>query len=96
MELAAFLREHEEAGAAVLAYFGGDLSEAREAMEDRYLGQFESLADYVQTLTEETREIPSWVGNYIDWPAMARDAEMSGDLFTLTTAWNVVHVFAGC
>lgn len=40
--------------------------------------------------------IPAALRFYIDWEAMARDAEMSGDLFTLTTAFDVVHVFAGC
>ncbi|WP_290897271.1 hypothetical protein [Hoeflea sp.] len=31
----------------------------------------------------------------MDWQAMARDAEMSGDVFTVSTAWDSVHVFAG-
>ncbi|WRD78704.1 antirestriction protein ArdA (plasmid) [Sphingobium baderi] len=31
---------------------------------------------------------------YIDWKAMARDAEMSGDLFTIETPHDEIHVFA--
>ena len=72
------------------------MAEAREAIEDRYHGPHASLADYVQDVTEETTAIPTTLRCYIDWQAMARDAEMSGDLFTLPTAWDVVHVFAGC
>ena len=95
-ELAAFITEHGAVGAALLDYYSGAMKEAREAMAERYYGPHASLADYVQELTEETTVIPTTLRYYIDWQAMARDAEMSGDLFTLTTAWDVVHVFAGC
>lgn len=95
-ELAAFLAEHGEIGAALLDYYSGDLAEAREAVEDRHLGAYASLADYMQDTTEETTAIPHALRYYIDWQAMARDAELSGDLFTVSTAWDVVHVFAGC
>ena len=68
----------------------------REAIEERYHGCHTSLADYVQELTEETTTIPESLRYYIDWQAMARDAEMSGGFLTVETAWNEVHVFAGC
>ena len=95
-ELAAFIEQHGEVGAALLDYYSGDMDEAREAIAQRYHGPHATLADYVQESTEETTAIPTTLRYYIDWQAMARDAEMSGDLFTLTTAWDVVHVFAGC
>ncbi len=95
-ELATFLAEHGEVGAALLDYYSGDLDEAREALADRYLGAHASLADYVQEVTEETTPIPPTLRYYIDYQAMARDAELNGDLFTLSTTFDVVHVFAGC
>ena len=94
--LALFIEAHGEVGAALLDYYSGDLDEAREAMRDRYMGSHASLADYAQDQTEETTSIPDALRYYIDYQAMARDAEMSGDLFTVSTAWDVVHVFAGC
>lgn len=94
--LAAFIAEHGELGAALLAHFSDDLDEARDALENRYFGCATSLADYVQELTEETTRIPEALRYYIDWQAMARDAELSGDLFTVETGFEVVHVFAGC
>lgn len=94
--IALFIAAHGEIGAALLEHFNGDIEEARATFADRYLGRHASLADYVQELTEETTAIPSSLRYYIDWQAMARDAELSGDVFTLTTAWDVVHVFAGC
>lgn len=95
-ELAAFLAAHGDIGAAVLDHYSGDLDEAREALADRYLGAHASLADYMQEVTEESTAIPHALRYYVDYQAMARDAELSGDLFTVSTAWDVVHVFAGC
>jgi len=95
-EIASFLAEHGEIGAAVLDYYGGDLAEAREALEDRHLGAYASLADYMQEVTEDTTAIPQSLRYYVDYQAMARDAELNGDLFTVSTAWDVVHIFAGC
>lgn len=95
-ELAAFIEEHGALGAELLDHFCGDLDEARGALEDRHLGQYESLADYVQDITEETTTIPHTMRHYIDWQAMARDCELNGDLFTIQTAHDAVHVFAGC
>lgn len=94
--LAMFIEEHGETGAALLDHCNGDLDEAQEAMADRYLGEHASLADYVQELTEGSTAIPQPLCFYVDWQAMARDAEMSGELFTIQTAFDVVHVFAGC
>lgn len=94
--LAAFIAEHGEIGAALLDYYSGSLDEAREALADRYLGEHANLADYMQEVTDETTPVPHALRYYIDYAAMARDAELSGDLFTLSTAYDVVHVFAGC
>lgn len=95
-ELAAFLVECGEIGAALLDHYSGDLGEARAALTDRYLGAHASLADYVQELTEETTTIPHTLRYYVDYQAMARDCELNGDLFTIQTAHDAVHVFAGC
>jgi antirestriction protein len=94
--LAAFIVEHGEIGAALLDYYSGDLDEAQQAITDRYMGEHSSLADYVQELTEETTTIPQPLRYYIDYQAMARDAELNGELFGISTAYEVVHVFAGC
>lgn len=93
--LAAFIAEHGTLGAALLDHCDGDVDNAREALEDRYMGSHHSLADYMQEVTEENTVIPHSLRYYIDYQAMARDAEINGDLFTVQTAWDAVHVFAG-
>lgn len=94
-EIAAFIAEHGRLGAELIGHFG-DVDQARQAIEQRYHGAFASLADYVQDMMEECTAIPEPLRYYIDWRAMARDAEMSGDLFTIQTAFDEVHIFAGC
>lgn len=93
--IAAFIARHGRLGGQVLSHFCGSIEEAVEALEDRYLGAFESLADYAQEITEETDAIPEHLRHYIDWSTMARDMELSGDVFTIETAHDEIHVFAG-
>lgn len=93
-EIAAFIAAHGRLGAKLIAYFG-ELEEAQEAMTDRYHGVYSDLADYVQGIMEECVTIPDSLRFYIDWQAMARDAVMGGDLFTIQTAHDEIHVFVG-
>ena len=96
VEFASFIGEHGALGAELYNYYGSDLDEAREAMTDRYLGQYARLADYMEEVTTQSIAVPQQLAYYIDYEAMARDAEMSGDLFTIEIAHDEVHVFAGC
>jgi antirestriction protein len=91
--IAAFLRERGRLGALVLEHLGGDLDAAADALDEQYRGVFASLADCFQELTEETTVIPQSLRLYIDYEAMGRDAQLSGDVFTLETAHDEVHVF---
>ncbi|OHC63372.1 MAG: antirestriction protein [Pseudomonadales bacterium RIFCSPLOWO2_02_FULL_63_210] len=91
-EIACFIEEHPEFGGALLAHCN-DLEEAQQAAEEDYCGCHASLADYAQELTEETTSIPQHLAQYIDYQAMARDMEYSGDAFTLETGFEQVHVF---
>lgn len=94
-EIAAFIVGHGRIGAELIAHYGGDIAEAKAAMEDRYHGVYSSLADYVQDVTEECTAIPEPLRFYIDWERLARDAKISGDVLTIQTAHDEVHVFAG-
>lgn len=94
--MGAFIAEHGALGAGLPAQFVGDISQAETAMQDCYHGQFASLADYMEELTAETVTIPDALRYYIDWQAMARDAEIGGEFFTLETGHDEVHVFSNC
>jgi hypothetical protein len=48
----------------------------------------------MEELTAESVMIPEALRYYQDWDAMAREAEMSGEFFTIETAHDEVHVFS--
>eukprot|EP00456_Euglypha_rotunda_P067846 TRINITY_DN5893_c0_g1_i1.p1 TRINITY_DN5893_c0_g1~~TRINITY_DN5893_c0_g1_i1.p1 ORF type:complete len:177 (+),score=39.87 TRINITY_DN5893_c0_g1_i1:124-654(+) len=50
-EKAAFIAEHGRLGAELFTYYGS-LAEARQALEDRYRGQYECVTDFMQETTE--------------------------------------------
>ena len=89
---ATFIAEHGPLGADLIAYMD-TVELARLALEEDYAGCYASLADFAQELTEETTTIPKNLLYYIDYELMANDMEMSGDIFTIETAHDKVHVF---
>lgn len=91
--IASFIEEYPAIGTELLSHFGGDLDDARKAAEENYTGLYASLADYAEELTDNTAEIPDNLAYYIDYERMGRDMELSGEIFTIETAHDEVHVF---
>lgn len=92
VETACFLLKHGRLGAALIGYCCS-LSEAKTAIEDNYCGEYESVEDYAYELLNDTTEIPAHLEYYIDYKAYARDLELSGDIFTIETSFQEVHIF---
>ena len=92
-EVVCFLGKHSEVAGDVLAHFGDNLEDARKTLEENYNGCYNSLADYAEELTTETSEVPEHLAFYIDYEKMGRDMELSGDVFTVETGYQEVHVF---
>ena len=86
------MQEHDGIGALVLDHYCGDIEDATRALEN-YMGCYSSLADYAQELTEDTSEVPEHLQFYIDYERMGRDMDMSGDIFTIETRFDQVHIF---
>ena len=92
-EIACFIEEYPDFGGELLNNFDGDLEEANAAAEENYCGCYKSLADFAEELTEETTQIPENLAYYIDYERMGRDMELSGDIYTIETAFEEVHIF---
>ena len=93
-EIATFIQEHDALGAKVLEHFSGNLDEARTAISEQYSGEYESLADYAQSFTEDCGgEIPPNLSNYINWDSMAQDMEMNGDIYAIEMGFQSYHIF---
>ena len=93
--VACFIDAYPEYGAELLNYFC-DIEEARKVADEQYLGCFDNLADYAQELTEDTCDVPQHLQYFIDYDKMARDMEMSGDVFTIEDDQHNIHVFTNC
>lgn len=91
-EAALFIEEHGKLGALVAEHLGGTLEEAANALENQYAGEYKSLADFAEELTEQGTEIPSSLKYYIDYERMARDMAIS-DVFTVELGFEEIHVF---
>ena len=50
----------------------------------------EEHGDFAEELTSE---VPEHLAFYIDYERMGRDMELSGDVFTVETGYQEVHVF---
>ncbi|CAM3661923.1 antirestriction protein ArdA [Litorimonas haliclonae] len=92
VELADYIRERGALGAQVLNYYGGNIEDAQARFEE-YAGEYDSLADYSEELTEQSGlEIPQSIAPYIDYTRMAHDYEQSGDFLTFRVGGSV-HIF---
>lgn len=92
-EIACFIEEYPDLAGELLSHFGGSIDDARKAIEENYSGCYKSLADYAEELTEDISQIPESLAYYIDYERMGRDMELSGDIYTIETAYDEVHVF---
>ncbi len=93
-EIANFVEEYDELGAAVLGYVDGDIDQARKLLEEYYHGEHDSEEEFAYYWIHEVdcREIPEFLQYYIDYKAMARDFFIN-DFFSLEVS-NKVHVLA--
>ena len=90
-DYAAFITEHGDLGTELITHFG-DMETARCAMEEDYIGLYESVADFAEEITTETTDIPESLRFYIDYEAMARDMVIN-DLIVIETGFEKLHLF---
>lgn len=97
VEAARLLRLHGELAGKLVAHFCGDIAEAVRYLENRYLGCYESLADYAESSTLAKVTVPDEVAQYVDYEAMGRDWDLGGEIFTIEVVSEVesseVHIF---
>ena len=91
--IAVFIEEHGALGAEVLDYACGDMEQAEKTLTESYNGEYKSVANFAEQLTEDTSEVPDHLQYYIDYEKMGRDMELSGDIFTIETGFEEVHIF---
>lgn len=96
--VARLIEEHGAVFAGLVDHVGGlgYLDEAEEAMKESYQGAYKDLEDWAFDLAGDTGDLHEACGRYaeyIDWEKVGRDAELSGDIFTVETDDGMIHVF---
>ncbi|MBP7052158.1 MAG: antirestriction protein ArdA [Phycisphaerae bacterium] len=93
------ITQHGPVFASLVSYLGGvsEVEEARRYMEEGYRGEWDSLTDYAQELTEDCyghvlKDLPDFIKYNIDYESIAHDMELNGDVFTFECE-RKVHVF---
>ncbi len=91
--IAVFLVEHGPLGAGILGYYG-DIDSARNAMENRYQGEYENELEFAIQLFDDCymAAIPETIQGYIDYASFKRDIFL--DEFFLLEAGGKNHVFS--
>ena len=95
-EIANFIVEHDELGAAVLSHSKGNIGEAQKLLDECYYGEHDSEEDFAFYWLHEVecREIPVYLQYYVDYKAMARDVFVN-DFFSIELN-HKIHVFGYC
>lgn len=74
---------------------GTTIERAKEFLEDNYAGVHKDLEDFAYSFFDECYgidSIPKQLMHYVNFEAMGRDMDLSGDIFTLSNA-DGMHVF---
>ncbi|MDX2165059.1 MAG: antirestriction protein ArdA [Gammaproteobacteria bacterium] len=78
VEIAEFLKEHGKLGAALTEYYGGDVDDARLAIEENYHGEYRSKVEFAaQLIDAKLAKLPNYIRNYFDYESFAEDLFIS-------------------
>lgn len=91
VEMARFKERYGELGAELAAYLG-DMDSAKRALDESYIGEYETVADFAEELTQQSTPIPDNLRFYIDYDKMARDMKIN-DLIVIETGYRQQHLF---
>lgn len=95
-KLAELVKSH---GNAFAQWYNNDgnrenIDDLENKFTDCFIGEYESLADYAQQFIEETgMEISEYLTNYIDYEAMGKDWELSGEISTVKNGYKSLYIF---
>lgn len=91
-EVAKFIVEHEDIAQAALAY-AQDLEDAKDMVENRYHGCYDSERQFAEELYTSCYEIPKHLEYYIDYERIARDLFVN-DYISLEAPGCQIYVFS--
>ncbi len=91
---ALFVLEHGELGVELATYYGGNLKDAEEALNEHYHGEYESELDFAIEFFDECylETVPDTVRYYIDYDSFKTDLFID-DYFSIKVGGKI-YIFA--
>lgn len=94
VKVAKFIGEAGVDIASKLINYYGDIDTTIRIFEENYTGCYKSLRDFAQEVSlDSSKEIPKWLEDYINWERMGKDWELNGEILTIETGFEELHVF---
>lgn len=90
-DIAVFLQEYGDVGAALLEEIGGDCDEAESLMESGYYGKYDSLTEFICDFAQDIFNMNERLLTYIDVEKLWRDLQIDG-YFAVNVGYTV-HIF---
>jgi len=90
-ELASLIAKHGDLAADVYAYWD-NMNETRDALDENYLGAWDSLKEYGEHLIESAGDLPEHYWGFFDFERFAESLELGSDIYTIESG-DQVHVF---
>ena len=73
-----------------------EIDNAEDYLQDNYQGEFKNLEDWAYQHIEDTgmlQDVPETIKNYFNYESFAEDCRLNGDIFTIETGYQEVHIF---
>lgn len=74
---------------------GAEIDRIVDILEESYIGEYEDLGDYARHYCEDgyhIQAVPYWLSSYIDYDAMGREWDYSGDIRGIENGHKSVYV----
>jgi antirestriction protein len=71
------------------------MEEDADQFLDSYMGEWSTVAEYAEEFVHDNYDVPEWCQYYIDYELMARDWDLSGDIWTANSETYTIHIFRG-
>lgn len=91
--VANFVAEFPKFGRELLANFGGDVGQCREAAAN-FIGIYDSERDYARSLWAEDGDVPGYAKRYLDYDMIAKDMVGNGAAMFIDIPIMKVAVFS--
>jgi len=84
--------DHDVLSAAAELWSSSEGVDALRTLVDQFRGSFETAGEYAEETFGDVYQIPDAIAPYVDWSALERDMELSGDISTVRSGGRL-YVF---